>query len=382
MSRRWTSTARMQDLRRAGWRQPWIRAALACFAVFTAGPAGSADLWSDEEQRDPHARLYVLFECHADCVVGIDVAEDAFSSFVSRQSSSEGSGANGPVSGSIRRGTGFVVDEQGFIVTSQRLFDGLAGDGVAAPFPVTVLLDDGRRVPGRLWAVDQLARVAIVKTDVAFSHALRFARAAPSVGAQVITLTRPYDLPTSLYVGLVNGLNRRVRQAPIERLMQTSLPLYPGGPGSPVLDASGDVVAMLQDSRHEHDISFALPLPRLEKVVRQLIEHRMPERGFLGVVIRPLTPVLCEQYRMHGTDCAGAVVQRVYEDSVAARVGILPDDVIVNIVGEPVREPDDLIYLMYDYRPGDEITITYRRGEELHSVALVLDPYPPNLSFP
>lgn len=349
--------------------------------AWAAGGARAGD-WL-RSVRDLEQRSSDLFEQYAGCVVGIVVpSASSMQDSTTAQSVNTGSvmrmqqGALRP-----RRGTGFVVDGRGYVATSQRLFDGLATDGVTSPLFVDLLLDNGDRVLGRLWGLDQLTRVAVVRAEEPFEQTVIFAATTPEVGALVMTLTRPYELPTSLYFGAVNGIDRRVRPGPVQRLIQTNLPLYPGAPGSPVFSANGEVVGMLQDTLNEPTISFALPTPRLERIVRHLIEYRIPERGCLGVLVEPVTREACEQFRL-APDCHGALIRRVYFDTPAEEAGLLPMDVIIRVNSCEIVHPDDLVYEMYDYRPGDEVQISYRRGDQCYGVSLVLGNFPPDLDQP
>lgn len=363
-----------RSVRRRGFHR-FLCAVLVCIPILGGGwvrPA-SAQVWS-RAVTGLGERSAQIFDTYARCVVGIDVPAQTssdgsllpvqFSSFQARS-------AQVP-----RRGTGFVVDAAGYVATTQRLFDGLATDGVSSHLRVSLVLENDTRVSGRLWAIDQLARVAIVKSDMPFPTSFEMAETSPNIGEVVFTLTRPYDLPTSLYVGTVNGKDRRVHPGPVERLLQTSLPVYPGAPGSPVLNEKGLVVGLLQDTLHDEPaISFALATPRLKRVVQQLIAFRTPERGCLGITVTALTPENCAQYRLE-PDCQGAVVVEVYPGSPAEKAGILPDDVIARVNNLPVNQPDDLVYEMYEYRPGDQVKITYRRGDESYTSTITLDRFP------
>lgn len=267
-------------------------------------------------------------------------------------------------------GSGVIWDEQGRIVTNSHVVQG-AGE-------VEVALANGTRLEARVIGADSRTDLAVVDVDREGLPAARFAEGLPRVGELAIALGSPLGLANTVSAGIVSALHRDLPSGgttpALIDLIQTDAAISPGNSGGALVDAEGVVigvnVAYIPPEARAVSIGFAIPSPVVRDVVPQLIEDGQAEHAYLGVIPIPVTEELSGSFDLAVEE--GALVQSVSEGSPAARAGLRPGDVIVEVRGDSIRTVEDLYSAIRSRDPGDAVELTIVRGGERRNVQVAL----------
>ena len=280
-------------------------------------------------------------------------------------------------------GSGFIWDDAGHVVTNFHVIEGAS--------QATVKLADGRDYPAALVGASPAHDIAVLRIGVGFkrpppvpigtSHDLK-------VGQKVFAIGNPFGLDWTLTTGIVSALDRSLPNErggpPIEHLIQTDAAINPGNSGGPLLDSAGRLIgintAIYSPSGASAGIGFAVPVDTVMRVVPQLIKTGRYVRPALGI---EADEALNERLSAL-TGIEGVFVLRVAPGSAADNAGLrgvtrsaeglVPGDVIVAVEGKPVTSVAQLLARLDDYRVGDTVRVTLRRGEDIREVAVTLQP--------
>jgi S1-C subfamily serine protease len=280
-------------------------------------------------------------------------------------------------------GSGFIWDDAGHVVTNFHVIEGAS--------QATVKLADGRDYPAALVGASPAHDIAVLRIGVGFkrpppvpigtSHDLK-------VGQKVFAIGNPFGLDWTLTTGVVSALDRSLPNErggpPIEHLIQTDAAINPGNSGGPLLDSAGRLIgintAIYSPSGASAGIGFAVPVDTVMRVVPQLIKTGRYVRPALGI---EADEALNERLSAL-TGIEGVFVLRVTPGSAADKAGLrgvtrsaeglVPGDVIVAVEGKPVTSVAQLLARLDDYRVGDTVRVTLRRGEDIREVAVTLQP--------
>ena len=265
-------------------------------------------------------------------------------------------------------GSGVIVDaRRGYILTNAHVVEHATG--------ITVTLQDGRNLKGRIIGVDPQSDIAVVQID---AHGLRQIRLGDSarlaVGDFVVAIGNPFGLPHSVTSGIVSGLKRSgFSPDDYENYIQTDASINPGNSGGALVNLEGDLVgintAILSGSGDNIGIGFAIPVDTARQVMRQLIEYGAVERGQLGLSVLAVTRQVARSLGLH--KAAGGLVAQVIPGSPAQKAGVQAGDVVTAIEGHRIRSNTDLRNAIALLRVGDHVTIDLLRdgrSERRHAV--------------
>ena len=272
---------------------------------------------------------------------------------------------SGPPQGS---GSGFVLDDKGFILTNQHV--------VGEAKEVQVRIGDSTGlVPARVMGTDPGSDLAVLKVDPDdLEEELDPLELGSSgdveVGNPAIAIGSPFGLTGSLTTGVISALDRPIR-APnnftIDGALQTDAAINPGNSGGPLLDARGRVIGInaqiATDTRSNSGVGFAIPIDTAKEVVPKLKSGEEIARAYLGVST---------------TDApqGGALVAEVRPGDPADEGGIEAGDRIVSVDGKEVEESADVSTLVTAKRPGERIEIAVERGGQKKSLNVELGERP------
>jgi len=278
-------------------------------------------------------------------------------------------------------GSGFVIDEQGHIITNNHVVAGAGDDGA-----IKVQLSNGTEIEATIAGRDASYDLAVLKTGRTDLQPLTMGSSSSVVvGDQVIAVGAPLGLDSTVTTGIVSALNRPVspggdgdEQSYINAI-QTDAAINPGNSGGPLLDMKGNVIGVnsaiarvpgTSDSQSGNiGVGFSIPSDQVTKTADQLIKTGKAEHPIIGVILdRQYTggdgvKILAE---------ASEGRQPVTANGPAGKAGVRAGDLIVEFDGRKVTDPDDLVVAIRSKSVGDEVSMKVRRGDQEISVRMTL----------
>ncbi|MGC1496747.1 MAG: Do family serine endopeptidase [Sulfitobacter sp.] len=258
-------------------------------------------------------------------------------------------------------GSGFIISNDGQIVTNHHVVDGAE--------EVLVKLADGRSFDAVVIGSDPMTDIALLKIEaevdlpsVAFgtSEVLR-------VGDEVVAVGNPFGLGGTVTSGIISALSRNINSGPLDDFIQTDAAINRGNSGGPLFNNDGDVIgvntAIISPGGGSVGIGFAVPSDLVQTVVADLADDGLITRGWLGVNIRPMTQEVAD---VLGYDAPkGAVIEAVSDDSPADKAGLQKGDIIVSFNGTEITELRDLTRAVATTTPDAAAKVTVlRKGSE------------------
>lgn len=278
-------------------------------------------------------------------------------------------------------GSGWIYDASGHVVTNAHVIG-------SEESRVQVQFFDGRVAEAEVVGADLDSDIAVLK--VSRVSGLVPARRASSErlerGDKVFAFGSPFGFKFSMSEGIVSGLGRTARTAlgmtRISNFIQTDAAVNPGNSGGPLVNVRGNVVGMnvaiatAADTRGASEgqsagISFAIPLATIESRVTQLVAGGPIVSGYMGVLLDEF-----QGLERAGYTGKGVAISDVFEDGPAAKVGLVPGDVVVAIDGQSVGESQILISMIAAKKPGDVARLTVWRADQTRTVDIVLTERP------
>jgi serine protease Do len=272
-------------------------------------------------------------------------------------------------------GSGVIISPDGYILTNNHV----AGDAAE----IKVKLSDGREMKARLVGGDAETDLAVIKID---GQNLPFARLGNSdaveQGEWVIALGSPFGLQATMTAGIVSATGRDlggIQGGQFTNFIQTDASINPGNSGGPLINMNGEVIGIntliFSRTGSNSGIGFAIPSNLANKVYAQLVRHGKVTRGYLGVFLQPVTPVIARTVGLKGEE--GALVgDLARQNSPAAQAGLESGDVIVEFDGRPVKNPKHLTEMVADTAVGKSVPLKYFRDGQVRSANIVLGERP------
>lgn len=294
-------------------------------------------------------------------------------------------------------GSGFVIDNTGLILTNNHVVT-LESDTVATKLSVR-FHNDPRTYPARVVGRSPAYDVALIKVDAAgkvFKPVTLGDSDQVRVGQKAIAMGNPFGLEFSVTEGIISATGRDFRGTDnlAQNVLQTDAAVNPGNSGGPLLNSSGEVVGINtaiaspatsgSGQGQFAGIAFAVPINLVKRVLPDLKAGKVLDRSSvlnnrprLGVRLAPLSLYSNDLLSKYNLPADGVMVESVEKGSPAERAGLkgaskfaetpsgslpLDGDVITGVNGKPVGEISDLQGLVANLNPGDEITLSVRRG--------------------
>ena len=262
-------------------------------------------------------------------------------------------GGDGRAHGVEARGSGFIIDANGTVVTNNHV--------VKDALSVSVTLDDGTQLPAKVIGRDPRSDLAVLRVDA--GRKLAFIQLGDSdmikPGQWVVAMGNPFGLGGSVSAGIVSARGRDIGSGPYDSFIQVDAPINQGNSGGPLFTQDGKVIgvntAIISPSGGSVGIGFAIPSDTVRSVVAELERTGHVTRGYLGVSAQPLGGPMTAALHLPST--AGALVAGVEPDSPAAKAGLEPGDVIESVNGAKVANPRDLALDVSAVKPGETASL-------------------------
>jgi S1-C subfamily serine protease len=295
-----------------------------------------------------------------------------------------------PQQGGTATGSGFLIDNEGHILTNAHVVDGSSH--------VTVQMgDDGATLDAKVLGEDTSTDVAVLEADPSQIDAepLQFGDSSEAkVGDAVIAIGNPFGLDRTVTSGIVSALQRQI-SAPdgftISDVIQTDAAINPGNSGGPLIDANGDVIGINSQiatgsgSEGNVGVGFAVPINTAKTVADQILEDGTASHAYIGIQGGDLTPAIADTLNLDVEE--GAIVQDVTQGSPADDAGLQAGDEKVTIEGQPISANgdvitavdgkaitgmDDLVAIVNTKQPGDQLELTVDRDGETMQITIDL----------
>ena len=268
-------------------------------------------------------------------------------------------------------GSGWIISEDGIIITNNHVVEGAKS--------ITITLDDGRTFLVDMNAVttDRLTDLAVLKIDaenlpaatVGDSSALR-------VGDWVIAIGNSLGLGISATHGIVSrkevSLEVDIDQT-LYDLIQTNAAINPGDSGGPLVNMAGEVIGITSakiSAAGVEGMGYAISSEVANPVIQELIKRGYVVRPWAGLGALTVNPTVVFWYDL--VVDKGALVSRVSRGSPASKAGLQPGDVIVGFDGEEIASVHQLTRAIHSCEIGQEIEITFWRGDTKRNTKVVL----------
>lgn len=259
-------------------------------------------------------------------------------------------------------GSGFVISSDGYILTNHHVVDQAT--------EIQVLFSDRSEHQATIIGSDRRSDLALLKIEAKNLDALKFADSDKlKVGEWVLAIGSPFGLDYSATVGIVSAKGRSLPTDQGENyvpFIQTDVAINPGNSGGPLFNLDGRVVGInsqiFSRSGGSIGLSFSIPSSVALRVVEQLKETGVVQRGWLGVAIQDVNKALAQSLELDKP--RGALINAVEIDSPADKGGIEPGDVIVSVDGQDIFDADDLPHLVGMLAPDTKTKIeVIRKGK-------------------
>jgi serine protease Do len=254
------------------------------------------------------------------------------------------------------QGSGFLIDESGYIVTNNHVAGGAN--------EITVTLQDGRKFDATLVGSDPKTDLALIKVEGSDLPYVAFGDSDEArVGDWIVAIGNPFGLGGTATAGIVSARGRDINSGPYDDYLQLDAPINFGNSGGPVFNTAGEVIgvntAIFSPNGGNIGIGFAIPANQAKDIVADLKENGSVERGWLGVQIQDLDEDFVKSLRLPNDD--GALVADVVPDGPAARAGMQPLDVITRFNGTEIDSIRTLTRTVAAASPNEPAKVTVWR---------------------
>jgi len=272
-------------------------------------------------------------------------------------------------------GSGVIISSDGYIVTNNHVIDN--GD------KIKVVLNDKREFTAAVIGYDANTDLALLKVNADNLPFINFGNSDNTkVGEWVLAVGNPFNLTSTVTAGIISAKGRNLNiiqgksrnAAPIESFIQTDAAVNPGNSGGALVNLSGDLVgintAIASQTGSYAGYAFAVPSNLAAKIVRDLKEFGVVQRGLLGVSISDISVDLAKNENI--SDIQGVYVASVNENSAAADAGLKKGDIIRKIDGVRIKSVPELQEQVGRKRPGDKVLVEFEREGSWKKTDVVL----------
>ncbi|HMY23862.1 MAG TPA: Do family serine endopeptidase [Chitinophagales bacterium] len=271
-------------------------------------------------------------------------------------------------------GSGVIISNDGYIVTNNHVVENAD--------EIKVSLYDNREFSAKVIGTDPNTDLAVIKIDGKDLQFLTFANSDNvQVGQWVLAVGNPFNLSSTVTAGIVSAKTRNINilrekagNLAIESFIQTDAAVNPGNSGGALVDLSGNLIginsAIATPTGSYAGYSFAIPANLVNKVVKDMIDFGVVQRGFLGVSIREIDDELAKDLKLNKIQ--GAYIAEVNKGSAAEDGGVKRGDVIMKVGDAEIKNSADLQEHVARYRPGDKVKLSIFRDGNMIAKDVVL----------
>ncbi|GIW20934.1 MAG: serine protease [Chloroflexota bacterium] len=282
-------------------------------------------------------------------------------------------------------GSGVIYDANGWILTNRHV--------VAGANELVVELKDGRQFQGRIYGIDTLTDLAIVKIDASGLPTAPIGNSDElKVGQRLIAIGSPLGTySNSVTAGILSAKGRTIQVAGgrLSNLLQTDAAINPGNSGGPLIDLAGNVIGInTAIATAAEGIGFAIPINIARPIMEQALRGEPLARPYIGVRFETIDYQVAQRENLQvqegallvdATDSTGRTLPAVEPGSPAARAGLQAGDIIVSVEGVKLDSEHPLDAVLTQFSPGQTVHLEILRGAERLTVSVTLATRPEGL---
>ena len=319
--------------------------------------------YADEGMMSPK----MVYQNNAKSVVGISATvQTVFFNGQTRQGTSTGSG--------------FILTEDGYVVTNYHVIEGAVS--------VKVVMDNDTEYAAEVVGYDALNDVAVLKVEAENLPAVTLGSSDElCIGDMVVAIGNPLgSLTATLTVGYVSGKDRQVStdSSTVINMIQTDAAINSGNSGGPLFNMRGEVVGITSakysgttaSGASIEGISFAIPIDDVMSIIGDLRDFGYVTGAYLGVTVQDTDATAASLYGLP----TGAYVATVVDGGSADRAGVQPKDIIISLGDYEVSNVSQLTRTLRKFKAGDTTTVTVIRSGERITMDITLDEKPQDLN--
>jgi Do/DeqQ family serine protease len=278
-------------------------------------------------------------------------------------------------------GSGVLITEDGYIVTNNHVVDGAD--------EVNVTLANKKSYKGTVVGTDASSDLAVIKIDGKALPYLVYGNSDEAkLGQWVLAIGYPLNLDVTVTAGIISaksrsiGINGRQSQSPVESFIQTDAAVNPGNSGGALINTNGELIginsAIASPTGSYAGYSYAIPVNIVKKIITDIVKFGTVQRAYIGInypsenlsdeQAKELEKEIGTAYR----EGEGVFVTGVPEGGAANAAGLKKGDIVTKINGIGVSNGPELQEQVSRYKPGDKITLTYKRSGRENTANLTL----------
>lgn len=271
----------------------------------------------------------------------------------------------------VGSGSGVIINEQGYIITNNHVIN--------ESQDIEVTLHDNRTYKAAIVGTDPATDLALIQIKEDNLPTIPLVNSDEvKVGEWVLAVGNPFNLNSTVTAGIVSAKGRNINilkdESAIESFIQTDAAINPGNSGGALVNLNGGLVgintAIASPTGSYAGYGFAVPSNIVNKVVEDLLNYGVVQRGFLGIIIRGVDGNLAKQEKLDITE--GVFVDSLLKNSAASDAGIKVGDVILEIQGVPVKTAPELQEIIARHRPGDKVSLLIDRKGKKRKIDVIL----------
>lgn len=245
---------------------------------------------------------------------------------------------NAPKTNKVSLGSGFIIDENGYIITNNHVIDKAKS--------ISVVFSDNTTIEAKLIGRDAKTDLALIKIDA--KHKLKPVKFGDSdkirIGDWILAIGNPFGLGGSVTAGIISAKSRDIESGPYDTFIQTDASINQGSSGGPMFNLKGEVIgintAIFSTNGGSMGIGFAIPVNLADFVIKQLKTNGNVKRGWIGIKMQANTAEMSASLGFPQND--GVVISSVSENSSASKAGIQAGDIILSFDGHKIDNTKNL----------------------------------------
>lgn len=264
-------------------------------------------------------------------------------------------------------GSGFIISEDGYVITNYHVIAGASSVSVVVP-------GYSEALPAEVIGTDSKMDIAVLKisSDESFASVVLGDSDLLQVGELAVAIGNPFgEFAGTVTAGVISALNRDILiESTTFRLIQTDASINNGNSGGPLVNSYGEVIGVTNAKiTSAEGIGFAIPINDVKSVVEELINKGyVSGRPILGVVVVSIDASTADQFNWP----VGLFVREVTKDGPADKAGLKPEDIITHVNDEKTETTDQLLMMRDALAVGDEMKMTVYRDGTTITVTLIL----------